>query len=72
MAVKARTAFSEHSAVEGTSALSKHGALQVYDMSVMRAAQRQPCKQLLRDALRPKPMSTRLRGISEECYMRSR
>ena len=72
MALKARTAFREHSAVEGTSALSKDWELQVYDMSVMRAAQRQPCRQLLGDALRPKPMSTRLHGICEERYMRSR
>ena len=72
MAVKTRSAFREHCDVEGTSAPSKDWALQVYDMSVMRAAQRQPCRKLLRDALRPKAMSTHLRGICEERCMRSR
>ena len=72
MAVKARTAFREHSAVEERSASGKDWALQVYDMSVMRAAQRQPCRKLLRDALRPKTVSTHLRGICEERCMRSR
>ena len=40
--------------------------MQVYDMSVMRAAQRQPRRQLLSDLQRSKPLPARKRPATEE------
>ena len=46
--------------------------MQVYDMSVMRAAQRQPRRQLLSNLQRTQPIPARKRLATEECLVHTR